>query len=539
MMIRRAIVYTIGGLAIISLPVQCVIDFSIVNIASACIVLASGLITLLYIRFTDALDTQPLSTFSIVGMCITQQLGALLVQSAAWTPLEKSLYDPLFTFGVLAILQVTAICVHIAYRFFSKPKPTGIQFFHGLLTWAGVYRTPPCVALWLMGFVGLASHGVYISNALQMSAAGKIGMAFNFLAWAPFLIPYYHGRFGAAFCSWKLNRVMLVFFALAMAGIGLAMNARGIMLTGVATIGLLYFLIGLRSTAPVTGRFLKWTGAVVVLMFTFGGPVSDLVTSMAIARYMGTNVSASAKLQRALWVFHHPAMIAAFREQQSGFARLAYNEFYIENPLLQRFVETKFDDNSFHFGRLASSEEAQQRLQEVSVKFLWGVLPTPVLDRLGVHVTKNDLNYSMGDYLPYLTEGQPLGGHRVGSMFGQGIALFGVLFPLVFAGMCVVLFWLMDLLTARVAGEVAQVTALGILQIWNYFLSGLSYEALHLAFWFAARAFWQTMLIYLALLAIGQLFSTRPALEASLRPENGPQLPRAMSPVRANPAAHA
>jgi hypothetical protein len=539
MMIRRAIVYSIGAAALLAVPLQCIIDFSIVNIASSCIVLASGLVTLLYISGTDALDTQPLSTFSIVGLCITQQLGALLVQTAAWTPLKNSLYDPLYTFGMLAIFQLIAIAVHIAYRFFSKPKPSGIQFFRGLLTWAGVYRTPPCIALWLMGFVGLASHGVYVSNSLQMSVIGKFGMGFNFLAWAPFLIPYYHGRFGESFCSWKLNRVMLVLFALLMGVVGLAMNARGVMLTGITTIGLLYFLLGLRSNAPVTGRFLKWTGVCALLVFALGGPVSDLATSMAIARYMGPNVSASAKLDRALWVFHHPAVIAAFREQQSGFARLAYNEHYIENPILQRFVETKFDDNSFHFGRLAASEVSQERLREVSIKFLWGVLPTPLLDQMGVHVTKNELNYSMGDYLPYLTEGQPLGGHRVGSMFGQGMALFGVLFPLVFAGMCVVLFYLMDLLTVREEGDVGHVSALGILQIWNYFLSGLSYEALHLAFWFVARIFWQTMLIYVSLLSIGQLFSGKPAPVAPARTESSGQLPRAVGSVRTNPAAHA
>jgi hypothetical protein len=539
MMIRRAIIYAIGAMAIISLPLQCIIDFTTVNIASACIVLTSGLATLLYIGGTDALDTHPLSTFSIVGMCITQQLGALLVQTAAWTALESSLYDPIYTFGILAILQFTAIGVHIGYRFFSKPKPNGIQFFRGLLTWAGVYRTPPCSALWLMGFVGLASHGVYISTSLQTSVAGKLGMGFNFLAWAPFLIPYYHGRFGDAFCSWKLNRFLLVFFGLAMGGVGLAMNARGVMLTGAATIGLLYFLLGLRSNAPMTRRFLAWVGVTALVIVTLGGPVSDLVTSMAIARYMGPNVSSSAKLERALWVWHHPAVIKAFQEELSGFSRLAYNEHYIENPILQRFVETKFDDNAFHFGRLASSELAQERLREVSIKFLWGALPTPVLDQLGVNVTKNDLNFSMGDYLPHLTEGQPLGGHRVGSMFGQGMALFGVLFPLVFAGMCAVLFYLMDLLTVREAGDVAHVSAVGILQIWNYFLSGLSYEALHLAFWFVVRVFWQTLLIYVVLLAIGQLFSSKTLAVAQPPPEGNAKLPRAMGPIRANPAARA
>ena len=119
-------------------------------------------------------------------------------------------------------------------------------------------------------------------------------------------------------------------------------------------------------------------------------------------------------------------------------------------------------------------------------------------------------------------------------MFGQGVALFGMLWPFVFAAMCFALFWLMDLLTVRIPGRIAQVSALGILQIWNYFLSGLSYEALHLAFYFAVRIYWQTLLIYLALLAFGRLFSSRTLPAAPPRPEVSGALPRPM-----RPAAHA
>lgn len=533
MMIRRAIIYFIGAMAVVAVPVQCAIDPSIENIAPACIVLASALLTLTYLGTTDALDAQPLSSFALFGFCITQQLGALLIQSAAWTPLRASLYDPMYTFGSLAFFQAIAIAVHWTYRFFSAPKPTGVQFFRSVFTWAGVYRPPPSAALWLMGFVGLVSHGVYISPSIQMSVAGKFAMGFNFLAWAPFLIPYYHRQYGEAYCAWKVTRFLLVLYGFTMAGVGLAMNARGVMLTGIATIGLLYLLIGLRSRTPLTGRFVKWVALAAVAAVALGGPVSDLATSMAIARYLG-QVPLSVKLDRTLWVYQHPAVIEAFREQQSGFAHLAYNEHYIANPILARFVETKFDDNSLHFGRMVASDKAVEELRQVSVEFLWGVLPTPILDRFGVHVAKSDLNYSMGDYLPYLTEGQPLGGHRVGSMFGQGVALFGMLWPFVFAAMCFALFWLMDLLTVRIPGRIAQVSALGILQIWNYFLSGLSYEALHLAFYFAVRIYWQTLLIYLALLAFGRLFSSRTLPAAPPRPEVSGALPRPM-----RPAAHA
>ena len=91
------------------------------------------------------------------------------------------------------------------------------------------------------------------------------------------------------------------------------------------------------------------------------------------------------------------------------------------------------------------------RLSDISIKLAWAGLPTPVLNKLGIAVSKDDLAYSMGDYLAYLSRGLPLGGHVIGSMLAQGIVLFGPLFPFVYAAICVVLFWFIDLWTVKPA----------------------------------------------------------------------------------------
>jgi len=534
MMIRRALIYALAALSLLALPLQCIIDPSVENISVACVVLASGLSMLLYIGCTETLNTQPLSSFALLGFCVTSQLGALLVQTYTWTPVRSSLYDPLYTFGTLAFYQAIAIGVHATYRFFSVQKAGGIHIVRGVLNWAGVYRTPPCIALWMMGFVGMASHAVFINTSLQMSVIGKFGMGFNFLAWAPFLIPYYHRQFGDAYCSWKITRLLLIGYGFMMGAVGLAMNARGVMLTGIATVVLLYFLVGLRSTAKVSVGSMRWICGILVSAAVFGGPITNLVSAMAIARGLGP-VPMSVKLDRTLWVFRHPEVIAAWRDSQDSLSHAAYNEHYIANPILARFVLTKFHDNSLHFASMITSEDSLERLRDVTAGFLWGVLPAPALQLLGVNVAKTDLNFSIGDYLPYLAEGQPLGGHRVGSMFGHGLALFGMLFPFVYAAMCLIFFYLMDLLTIRYADKAAMVSALGFLQIWNYFLSGLSYESLHGAFYYMARNFWQILLIYVTLLAIARIFSSQ-SLPGGAPMETAASRP-AMSPIQRNPAA--
>jgi hypothetical protein len=505
MSVKRAVIYAMFAMTSLALPLQIIIDPSIENIESVTIVVASSFTMLLYISCSDALNTQPLSTFAIFGFCVTSQLGALLVQTAAWTALRSSLYDPAYTFGTLAFYQAIAIAVHVSYRFFSVPKPTGVQFLRGFLEWTGIYRRPRCGALWFIGCVGLVSYAVYVKESFRLSPIGKFGMAFNFLAWAPFLIPFYIREVGETYCNWKRNRLLLIVYTAILVGLGLALNTRGVMFFGVATIGLLYLFAAMRSNSVLKLRSLGKVCALAVMVVVVAGPISDLVTAMAIARGLG-KVPVSVKIERTFEVWRRPDLIAAYRAHQAAaLMNKAYDTHYIENPVLTRFVLTKFYDNSLHFAGRIATDDANARLQDVSAKFMWAVLPAAVIRFLGVDVSKFDMDYSMGDYVPYLSGAAVLGGHSVGSMFGQGIALFGPLFPFVYAAICLGLFGLMDLLTIRTVAGMATISALGMLQIWSYFVGGLSYEALHVVFYFFVRNFEQTMLIYAVVFGFARL----------------------------------
>src|SRR5216684_43314 len=138
MTVRQAIFNLLIALTVLAVPLQFVIDPSIENVASSCIVLASALTMLLYLRGTSALEQHPLSSIAIFGFCITTQLGALLVQTAARTSLAMFLYTPLYTFGTLAFYQAVAISMHVVYRFFSVRKSTDPRLIRSFLVWAGI-----------------------------------------------------------------------------------------------------------------------------------------------------------------------------------------------------------------------------------------------------------------------------------------------------------------------------------------------------------------------------------------------------------------
>jgi hypothetical protein len=517
---RQAIFNSLIVLTVLAVPVQFAIDPSIENIASCCIVLASALTVLLYLRGTSALEQHPLSSLAIFGFCVSTQLGALLVQTAARTSLAMSLYTPLYTFGTLALYQLIAMSMHVVYRFFSVRRAMRPGLIRGLLGWAGIYRTPSCGTLWYMGCVGLPTMLFWKSEGVL----GKIAVGFNFLAWAPYLIPIYATEVGESYCNVKLNRFLLILYTGAFFVLGLALNARGIIFAGIATVGLLYLLRAMRSDTLVTGRALKQIGALALFLLAISGPVSDLTTSMVIARQVRGKVSAVAMIHTTLRIWQQPRVLAAYRADHQIASRFgAYDEHYIANPMLARLVETKFYDTAFHFASTLTTDDARTRLRDISLKFAWASLPTPMLHALGVQIDKDDLDFSMGDYLAYLSRGIPLGGRKTGNLFAQGVVLFGPLFPFLYAVICLLLYGLMDLLTIRPAKGAARLSAVGMLQIWTFFMGGITYESLQKVFLLFIRSFGQTLLIYVLVLTPTRLVRREPP---QMRGQNVAMLPR-------------
>ncbi len=542
MTIRGAIFGMLAGATVVATVLQFFIDASAINMVCVSIVALASLLTLTYLGRTQAVYRQPLSSFAVLGFCMTTLTGALLVQTMLWTPIRFSLYDPIYTFGTLSLYLGIAIATHAALRFFAAPGTESSQSalpkagfgegpVRGFLGWCGIYRSPSVKELWFIGLVGLASFFVPHRGGI----VGQISMAFNFLTWAPYLIPFYLREIGPEYCNRHRNRIGLVFFTAGIVVLGMGLNQRQLMFVGLLTIALLYLLTGMRSRAELT---LTALGKFTVLVMVLGAvsiPVSDLATSMAIARELRGKVSPITMIRTTLDVMRRPGLIAAYRAAGASSSKyLAYDENYIMNPGLARFVSTKYHDNAFHFAA-SLSEDGKARLRDISWKFMWAALPMPVLNKLHIQVDKQDLNFSMGDYLVYLSRGVPLGGRKIGSMFAQGIALFGPVFPFVYAVICLGLFWLMDLLVVRPKDGVAAMSTLGMLMLWSLFSSGLTYEALQHAVYFFVRNFEQAVIIYVLVYAMA-----RAVTRSDKRSSGAPKVPTWPIPSRTHlsPRAH-
>jgi hypothetical protein len=502
MSVKYAILNALMWLTLLAFPLQCVIDPSAENLASVCIVFVSSLALLAYIKWGGAADDQPLSTVALFGFCVTTQLGALLVQTAYWTPIRFSLYNPLLTFGTLAFYLAIATLMHVIYRFFSRPSRGRVGLLRGLLGWMGIYQVPRSSALWFMGFFGLVSFPF----SAHEGVAARVASGFNFLTWAPFLLPLFIREVGPAYCNARRNKIFLAGYTGMVIVLGIALNVRVVMFIGLVTVALLYLLIGMRSNAPLTRKAVMRLCTLAVILAALSPELSNLATSMAIARGARGKVSPMEMVKKTISVWRRPALIAEYNRERSAVSRFAaYDEHYIANPLLARFVETKFHDNALHFASALTTEASKDQLRKVTVDATWSALPTPLLKALHIGVNKDAMNYSMGDYLAYLSRGVPLGGRKTGSMFAQGMAVMGVLFPILYAAICLLLYGLMDLLTIRNASGNASLSPLAMMSLWMFFYRGITSDALSNVFVFIVRDFGQTVLIYVVMFGIARI----------------------------------
>ena len=479
---------------------QLLIDFSTVNIATSIIILFSGLSIVLYFRWTKALESHPLSSFALFGFCITSILGALWVQSASWTSVSENLRQPLVTFTMLALYQIIAIIAHTFYRMGTNPiENEKLGPFRRTFDSLGVYDVPSVSVLRIAGFFGLFS--------LLLAKVLPLANGLSFLVWSPFLIPVYSLQIGKEYCNIKMNYLFLAFHTVEVVFLAMFFNSRGVLLYGFATVALILFLNAMRSQKNITAALLFRVLGVLFFGIALSFPARDLVQAMAVARAQRAHVSPMTTIKNTIENFNNPEKLENYTKQ--GMAeklRSQYDEYYIENPILARLVTTKFHDNAIYFAGRISDKDVGYLMRDTG-DFFWIALPQPFLDALKIDINKRDFMFSIGDRLANMAVGVSLGGFRTGSVFGQGWALFGALFSLVYFAMCFILFAALDIFSKPTINRTIIISVIGMLNLWPNFLFGITADSFHALFIGVVRGVLQSVLMYFIVFWIAKMIT--------------------------------
>jgi len=510
MSVARFVIALLLSLTLLAFAAQFMIDFSSINIATSCIVLISAFVLFSYVSWTKAIQTHPLSTFAIFGFGITTQVGALLAQSAAWTAVSAGLRQPIETFATLLAYLIVALIAHSLFRVLSTTKSTRPPLVYKLLEKAGLYTIPPSSALWMMGFIGL--FGFLVAGGADVG--NKVSAGFKFLTWAPFLIPIYLNLVGASYCNAKKNYFFLVAWILLLVALALVMNTRAIMFTGLVTVGLIYLLMSLRNHNILQSKQIFKMSVLLIMLLAVAAPISDLAIAMQVARKDRQTATAKEMMENTFKIAQKPYLIEQYKNQEVIAAIYSkYDEAYISNPIVKRFVETKFHDNALYFSSKLSLS-SKDNLEKITTEWLWAILPQPLLDVMEIDVDKQTLRFSAGDYLAYEGSGITLGGYRTGSVFAQGQALFGPFFAPIYFVICMALFYLMQLLLVRLPSGNLMLATPAMLLSWPFFIAGITGESMHQLLAFVSRSLLQTVVIYLLVYQLCKLF-TRPVIVES------------------------
>lgn len=478
------------------------------TLTCALIIYLISILMFLYLRYTKALENYPLSSFAIFGFGATNVFGALLVQSATWVPVDMGLRQPVTTFATLALYQLIAIVAHAIYRTIGEKRKKSEGFIRKIFKKSGLYLIPAPGSLWMIGAVGAVA--VLLASSTGGGERGlnnKVSAGFIFLSWAPFLIPIYSSYFGKAYCDIKKHLAFLALYAGLFVLIAIAVNARVFMFTGFATVLLLLFLIGMQSSRKVGFSQVAKVLGVLVLFSVLIPPLSDLATAMVIARDFRDKAAAtpSRMVEETITALENPQVIRAYRaKEQKDFNHSSYDEYYIENPIGQRFVETKFHDNALYFSSRLS-QASKDELKTMTTKLIIAILPQPILDKLGVKLKKDDYVFSMGDYLLYLNTGDKLGGFKTGSVFAHGQGLFGYSFGFFYFFICILFFYILDLFTFK-GGNAVLLSVPAMNNIFKIFQYGIAGESLIQMATFGTRGYIQILVIYLAVFSVTKLF---------------------------------
>ncbi|MFD1145334.1 hypothetical protein ACFQ4C_29680 [Larkinella insperata] len=431
---------------------QCLLFVNFENIIVVLLVLiAWGLVTKFFLN-NKQLWAFPLSTFLIVGFCVTHFYFPLVFTLLEGKPVVYNLTQPLSVFLHSLITLFVLIITHSIYRSFDARSRLGTA-----LNKVKLYEPPTDIQVWAMGFIGLGAmfYIYFYSPSVGREATGaadKAIQAFVPFTYAPFFIPF--GKlYGKREPVSKRLIFMLIAFTLLLFVVSLGRNSRGAFMLGFTSVVFAYglgLLLGLFKSQLLTFKNVFIAGSIVWLLT---GPIADLGTAMVLVRAQRNSTARSELIKQTLEVYQNKEALEAAKNVGKK-EKKDWDEDYMDNIFLARFCNMKYNDASLVMADKLKEHDAD--ILDFSIDRLITTLPAPFIEALNINVDKKSLSsVSFGDYL-YVRAGageSALGAFRTGHYAGTGMAAFGWWYVLILALLMLPVYLLIDKLSFRITNN--------------------------------------------------------------------------------------
>lgn len=474
----------------IAAVIQLLLSPNFDNIISVIFIYISSWLTFTYLIRERIFNTSPISVLMVLGYNMMTQSGALIFQTFALTPVTFNLQVPITTFASLSIGQITFLLAHMVWIRSAILKSISASLSQWVFRPIGLFARPNASRLWIYGFIGCASIWVtkvqYSGSVGNITEYGNVGLkfleAFRFLVPAPVIIPFLH-----YFTENKEKPNPKILFHLGIYFLfvlltSMAENIRGTFAYVLIIPLLLFFLIYIQGQIFFTKRAFARLAVIFVSGIIFLSIFSDIATAMVIAREQRSEITGSAIIVNTFSNFADKDKLDKFRQLQRVLMYgVDYNEVYIDNPFLSRFVTSKFHDNIMVLMPRLSSMP-QSVIWNFTYTKIIALIPTDILTFFNIPINKSDYEYSFGDYAYELTSstgngGSFLGGYRTGSTMAHGILLFGYWFYFILFAVVLLIFTIYNGLTIRDKMGNMLISTLALLTLWNIFSISLQLDS--------------------------------------------------------------
>ena len=504
------------GVLVVCGVLQIFIDDTLLNLTCVVIAIITSAVTISYTFDVRRFRRSPLSSLMLFGYNVSTFSASLLIQTSYGVSLTYNLTAPLQTFLALAVTQAVAIVTHWIYLRSEVLLGLRLRLSRGLFRPLKLLSAPSDIQLWLFGLVGcvatIVSARNYTSTIEYGDVSDKFLLGYIPFTVAPFLIPL-RGALLESGRPANGNSLSLLVYAPLLIGIAMANNARATFSSGFLTLILCVAIAVLSGNLLITRQVVMKGLVIAVLGLPLFSVLSDLATAMVIARDERTNVSSLELIDITLSNYQDKALIEDRRLRDAAVLGGDYNENYVANPLLARFVYTKFADVNMT-NALALSDAQVAEIRKNTWTRILALLPTPILNALHIDVDKSEISYSSGDVYSFIARGLELGSFTTGSEVPDGLTIFGFLFWPVLGVLLVIQFIIYDALSAFDQQGNLRLSALALLNIVPIFTLGVMQESVANQVISIVRGVFQLILLYV-LLEVGsrmidRLFSTGP-----------------------------
>lgn len=449
----------------------------------ASLVLFLGWVLLKTFVFTSYnLKNHPVSFIMLLGLSFFHYVLPIPLTLLEFKPVTYNLVVPYLTFLHHFLFVLIITITHKIYANISQNK----NIFRSILLKTDFYKTPSNRQIWITGILGLIfSFYIYFIFGQWQSERSERGFVFyvanifQAYIWMPLIIPFSKYRFeNVSENIYSKNKLILYSFLVFV--VAITSNMRTILFSGVLLIVFL-FLVGVVYGFYSIKKYLKpkKIGLAIIVFLLASGPLVDLAYTMVIVRQDRVEMSASDFLEKTISVYQDKERINKAKQigssiiNKSAFKINTWNEEYLNNIVLNRFVNLKISDNCLYHARNVGYNNPQ--MQEELFNQIVAFTPNILLNVFNVDSSKKleTSSYSITDYLYSLSISDPnvRGSAIIGSIPGLGMAFFGFWYLVIIIPIFIIIFFMFDSFVKIHKGKIifSYFFFVMLLMIANYF----------------------------------------------------------------------